>query len=63
MNHKVTSLFLPILQIITGCLAAIAFFILIYNNESTKSIFISLLIALVGFVLGFRGMAVYKKNL
>lgn len=63
MNHKVTSLFLPILQIITGCLAAIAFFILIYNNESTKSIVISLLIALVGFVLGFRGMAVYKKNL
>lgn len=62
MNRKIVSLFLPILQIVTGFLATIEFFILIYNNGSIKSIFLALAIALIGFWLGFRGIIVYKKN-
>lgn len=62
MNRKIVSLFLPILQIVTGFLATIEFFILMYNNGSIKSIFLALAIALIGFGLGFRGIIVYKKS-
>lgn len=62
MNHKIVSLFLPILQIVTGYLATIEFFILMYNNGSIKSIFLAFAIALIGFGLGFRGIIVYKKS-
>lgn len=62
MNRKIVSLCLPILQIVTGFLATIEFFILMYNNGSIKSIFLALSIALIGFWLGFRGIIVYKKS-
>ena len=62
MNHKIFSLVLPLLQIITGCLATIAFFILIHNAQSIKSIFFALVIAILGLTWGIWGFIGYKKK-
>lgn len=62
MKQKIVSLFLPVLQMITGCLATIAFFVLIYNGSSNKSVIFVLAIAILGFILGIKGLILYKKK-
>lgn len=62
MKQKIIFLFLTVLQIIAGCLAAIAFFVLIYNGSSNQSVILVLAIAILGFVLGIRGLIMCKKK-
>lgn len=62
MNHKIFSLFLPILQLITGSLSFFAFFILTYNHQSIKSILLALATTILATKLGIQGLFAYKNN-
>ncbi len=62
MNHKIFSLFLPILQLITGCLAFVAFFVLISNHHPIRSILLALVTTILAIKLGLQGLFEYKNK-